>query len=340
MIDLGSVLEDVWCGIARRLISIRDPLLTLPREARTPDRRPVRAIALYDGSADFAWGLNKHWVEQGVPWLLDTMDTACKRGFRRFMWSLPAGRLETDVPWPSAQWQLLDSSGIIGTISASVRQDLANLITPWLMNHPEVQVIIYLGGVIKSAYDRTTDGAWVPDPWCPRDRRIMHLNFDGFVALSPPGRHQIGFWFDNSSPAEKRRGEYRVVEWLRAQSLWVGMEAVANDNDNDDFSTNKPIAPYVRKVAMFGVRHFYDPTVFPTPAPNAETLRDARARWRFDPQTSEIGFFLWGYPEQLPHGLTLSEGEAMLRNYHERGFILGTYVERWEEVIMNIVSGG
>ena len=55
---------------------------------------------------------------------------------------------------------------------------------------------------------------------------------------------------------------------------------------------------------------------------------------------STEGFFLWGYPEQLPHGLSLSEGEAMLRNYHARGFILGTYVERWEEVIMNIVTGG
>src|SRR5206468_2960576 len=203
MIDLGSVLEDVWCGIARRLVSIRDPLLTLPRETRTPDRRPVRAIALYDGSADFAWGLNEHWVEQGVPWLLDTMDTACKRGFRRFMWSLPAGRLETDVPWPSAHWQLLDSSGITATISGSVRQDVPELLTPWLVNHPEVQVITYVGGVLKSAYDRADDEAWVPYPWYRPDRRDKRHSYYGFVTLSPAGGHQIDFWFDNFSPADK-----------------------------------------------------------------------------------------------------------------------------------------
>jgi len=340
MIDLGSFFENVWCQISRRLLWIRDPLLTQSRRARTPDSRPVRVIALYNGSC-LDWGLNKDWVEYGVPWLLDTMQTAYdEKGFRRFMWSLPAGRLETHVPWPSAQWQLLDSSGITGTISGSVRQDLANLITPWLASHPEVHVIIYLGGVIKSAYDRETQGAWVPDPWCPRDRRIMHLNFDGFAALSPPGRNQIGFWFDNSSPTEKRRGEYRVVKWLRAQSLWGGMEAVANDNVNGDFSTNKPNADYVRRVAMFGVRHFFDPTVFDPPAQNAAIIRDARAQWRFDPRTSEVGFFLWGYPEQGPHGLTLAEGEAMLQNYHKRGFILGTYVKRWEDAIMRITSGG
>ena len=203
-----------------------------------------------------------------------------------------------------------------------------------------MQVIIYLGGVIKSAHDRDVHGAWVPDPWCPYDRRIMHLNFDGFAALSPPGRNQIGFWFDNSSLPEKRRGEYRVVKWLRAQSLWGGMEAVANDNVNGGFSTNRPNTDYVIRVAMFGVRHFFDPTVLESPPDNAATVRDARAKWRFDPLTSEVGFFLWGYPKQGDHGLTSAEGETMLRNYHERGFILGTYVERWEEAIMRIISGG
>ena len=131
MIDLGSGFESVWCRIARRLSWIRDPFLTEPRGVRTPDRRPVRVIALFDGS-DLDWGLNENWVERGVPWLLDTMQTAHAKGFQRFMWSLPAGRLSTHVPWPSAQWQLLDSSGITGTLSGSVRQDLANLITPWL----------------------------------------------------------------------------------------------------------------------------------------------------------------------------------------------------------------
>jgi hypothetical protein len=306
----------------------------------TPDRRPVRAIALYNGS-NLLWGLNQQWVEGGVPWLFATMQAAHNKGFRRFMLTLPAGRLnQPNVPWPSAQWQVLDSSGITGTPSGSVRQDLADFITPWLASNPDVQVIVYLGGVIKSAYDRDVQGAWVPDPRCPSDLRIMHLNFDGFAALSPRKPSQIGFWFDNSSPEEKRRMEYRVVEWLRAQTIWGGMEAVANDNRiSGDFSTNEPNEEYVKRVPMFGVRHFFDPTVFHTPAPNAEIVRDARATWRFDPLRSEIGFFLHAYPQQGAHGLSPEEGEDLLRQYHRRGFILGTYVERWEDAIQRVASG-
>lgn len=343
--DTGSLLENWWCRILAGLDRVTDPLLPLPTGAWTPDRRPVRAIALYNGS-DLSWGLNPLWKDGGVPWLLATMQAAHDNGFRRFMCSLPAGRVnEPNVPWPAAQWQLLDESGIATTTPAStVRQDLVNLISPWLRDRPDAQLIIYLGGVIKSAYDRDTHGGWVPDPRCPRDLRIMHLNFDGFTKLSP-GRvpNQIGFWFDNSSPSEKRRREFRVVEWLRAQSLWGGMEAVANDNriDGDD-STNRPDAAYVERVPMFGLRHFFDPTVFHDPAPNAAIVRDARKTWKFHSDASEIGFFLHAYHDSnphVPHGLSLAEGEAMLRDYHNRGFTLGTYVERWENAIMSVVAG-
>ena len=66
-----------------------------------------------------------------------------------------------------------------------MQQDLAQCITPLLSSDPDIQLIIYLGGVIKSATDRDAAGAWIPDPANVRDRRIMHANFDGFVALSP-----------------------------------------------------------------------------------------------------------------------------------------------------------
>jgi hypothetical protein len=341
--DTGSLFENWWCWILAGLSRVTDPLPSLPPGAWTPDRRPVRAIPLYNGS-DFPWGLNQLWKEGGVPWLLATMQAAHDKGFRRFMWTLPAGRTnEPNVPWPAAQWQLLDDSGITpSTPTSTVRRDLVNLISPWLRHRRDVQLIVYLGGIIKSAYNRDTHGAWVPDPRCPRDLRIMHLNFDGFTKLSPDHLpNQIGFWFDNSSPEEKRRKEYRVVEWLRARSLWGGMEAVANDNLLDgDNSTNRPVAAYVGRVPMFGVRHFFDPTVFDPPAPNSAVIRDARKTWKFRSDASEIGFFLHAYHDSDPHGLSLAEGEAMLREYHNRGFILGTYVERWEDAIMSIVTGG
>jgi len=349
MSTFTSIFENLWCEIMRAIHWLLDLLLPIPRGTWRPDRRPVRVIQMYNGSEEHPWGLNRLWVGRGVPWLLETMQAAYdENGFRRFMWSLPAGRLnETCVPWPSAQWQVLDDCSIY-TVSDSVRQDLADIISPWLAKNPDVQVIIYLGGVIKSAYDRDTHGAWVPDPWCPRDRRIMYLNFDGFAALAPRRKQsQIGFWFDNASIPEKRRKEYRVVEWLRAQSLWGGMEPVAHDNRiRSDPHTNEPNASYVGKVAMFGLRQFFDPTVDEEPVRNASIIRDVRATWRFDPTTSEIGFFLHQYPidtlrpENTPHGLTQEQGEAMLRNYHERGFILGSYGERWEDAIKRIISGG
>ena len=79
-----------------------DIVLLRPRETWKPDRRPVRAIPMYNGS-DLDWGLNENWVEGGVPWLLKMIQAAYEKGFRRFMWTLPAGRLnEPNVPWPSA----------------------------------------------------------------------------------------------------------------------------------------------------------------------------------------------------------------------------------------------
>ena len=76
---------------------------------------------------------------------------------------------------------------------------------------------------------------------------------------------------------------------------------------------------------MFGVRKFFDSTEGDASTPNR--LRDQRAAWHFDPDTSEIGFFLHGYPASL----TESAGRALLKQYHERGFVLGTYAERWEK---------
>lgn len=298
-----------------------------------PDRRPVRAIALYNGSEDHEWGLHPNWWQYGVPWLYQTMKDSYAKGFRRFMWSLPAGRENApNVPWPSAQWQLLNTCGIATMSPAStVQQDLAQCITPFLKSDPDIQLVIYFGGVIKSAADRDVVGAWVPDPTSARDRRIMHANFDGFVALTPNrARPQIGFWFDNSSPSDKRDQEYTVVEWLRAQSLWAGMEAVANDGGS---RRNMPNMSFVNKVAMFGVRQFFSPTLVADTLAN-RTLETQRATWCFDPDTSEIGFFLAGYPASL----TASAGRTLLTKYHKRGFILGTYAERWEKTIMDIVG--
>jgi hypothetical protein len=294
-------------------------MATKPHQWR-PDRRPVRAIDLYNGaySASNPWGLKSVWLKQGVPWLCQEMDTAYQTGFRRFMWSLPAGRAKgRRVDWPSAQWQVLNDCGIHTTSpSSTVHADLASLITPWLSDRPDVQIIIYLGGVIKSPTDRDVTCAWIPDPANARDRRIMHANFDGFVALSPNrARPQIGFWFDNSSPADKRDRELAVVEWLRGLSIWAGMEAVTNDTID---GKNLPKMQFVRQVPMFGLRQFFDVA--------------NRAAWRFDPDKSQIGFFLAGYS----HSLSDLEGRALLKHYHEHGFILGTYSKRWESTTMSI----
>lgn len=86
------------------------------------------------------------------------------------------------------------------------------------------------------------------------------------------------------------------------------------------------------RAPMFGLRQFFDPTVKDDSLANRR-LRDQRASWHFDPRTSEIGFFLHGYPASL----TDSGGRALLKKYHRRGFILGTYAERWESAIMSIV---
>ena len=306
-----------------------------------PDRRPVRAIPMYNGDPAHPWGLSAAWTNGGVPWLIETMEHAYGKGFRRFMWTLPAGRfLEPHTPFPSAQWHVLDESGI-HSVSQSVRDDLHTLVGAWLKERRDARIIVYLGGVIKSAYDRDVTGAHVPNPASVADVKLMNLNFNGFLAIRPDTTTKstwVGFWLDNSSPPEKRDGEYRVVEWLRSRGIWGGMEAVANDGIGIE---NNPNPGFAEKVPMFGIRSFWEPVVqYPDPntlPPVVIALTKARAGWTFDRQKTEVGFFLHGFPDG-PFSLSEGEGHDKLQHYHDRGCILGTYVERWEDHILSIVA--
>lgn len=189
---------------------------------------PVAVFSLFNGSwSDNEFGLNPRWKEGGVRWLIyrshpssnwqGVLHESYKIGYRRFMLSLPAGRREIDLKgdsWPSTQWCVLDHAGITPLVPATstnsgstINEDLENNLTPWLAEHPDVQVLIYIGFIIDCPNIREfSEKAHAPDVNNKKDLKIVRQITDGWLSLSPHKAidshssriSQIGFGFDHS----------------------------------------------------------------------------------------------------------------------------------------------
>ena len=308
----------------------------------TPDRRPVAVIPCFNGNPNNIYGLSQHWLTQGVPWLRDTLTELWNRGFRRFMINLPAGRekpLEGTAPgFPSAQWQVLDTAGI-HTIpgSVSVRQNLADLLTPWLADRPEAQVLFYFGFRIKRPDDRNMEDAVVPNMNRADHRMIVQANMDGFINLTPNAcMPQIGFRLESAStPDELRNGLVAFSDWFRAESISIGGEAIPVHRNGGFTPVLVDRCPWV---ALYRFHR----------------QRDPDRRWEFDPVDTEVGVWLhsidrinslsyWSDDAAALERFRINDPAEVIAKFRSRGNIFFIYysfnsegapVSDWEPLVL------
>lgn len=300
-----------------------------------PDRRPIAVIrcfaGIFEGRNGNKYGLTPFWLKGGVSWLEEELERLYKVGYRRFMINLPAGREKppagVKVPWASAQWQVLDDANIHTTTTGSVKQDFENLITPWLATHPDVQLLFYIGFLVKSAYDRDMDGAFIPDPNNPTHLEIVKANTDGFINLSSNKKNsQVGFRLDHSATPENRSGLVALSEWFASNKLVsVGGEAIPTEADKSGYLM--PMPAFINKCPWLALHIVH-------------RQRDPRRLWQFDPATTEVGV---GLRKDTFEGLSLAQSTEILEDYHRRGCVFYVYGRAenpfdWEPLVLDTTS--
>lgn len=106
------------------------------------DRRPVRIYTLWeDNFLSSSGNVNKFaswWrSSDGVSNLIDRMSRDYSLGFRRFMFYMPAGNQTNNPSYYSPnQW---------GPISSSRKQEIENILSNWIENRSDIEIII-MGG--------------------------------------------------------------------------------------------------------------------------------------------------------------------------------------------------
>jgi hypothetical protein len=350
-------------------------LVPLAQDIQPPywarDHSPIAAIALYNGTYDDGdgvkevadrWGLHRCWRRggsaiQGAPcfgrggvdWLIGELDRryADGTGYHRFMLILPAGHEKYGQPgigFPSAQWHLLDTSGI-ETLpgSTSVRQDLATRLTPWLYDHPDAQILIYQGlrfnpAVREPWKSRLMIGSVAPDLTSGFDRQVVQENTKHWLALAPPvtyrrTTHQIGFMFDNTGPEDTRHALFAVLEdsTLFATDVrpFIGGEAIPHE------TSGQLIPEHVARAPWMGVMRFHQD-------------HDPAAAWSAS-AGMHLGFAV--NDRECEPGHHLPQGEGVCRNGHDldteaihdairsahaRGFVIVHYGGLHDAFIMSL----
>jgi hypothetical protein len=305
-----------------------------PRRASRlePDRRPVRVVNTANSDfVDNPYGLTPAWRQQGVPWLISQMNNAYARGLRVIGIHLPAGRNQVaNQAYPMAQWSLLDTAGIfLSPGYARLTDELTEKVRAWLVAHPDATLMVYVGSWIKPGppYDRdTTDpSAHAPNMSDHDDVRIVRDHLDGFLHISPPGERdrRVGFWFDSSSKVGTRERMVHLFRWLKRRRSVGGFEACPHDDGPDG---DMPNPDYVERHIVLMLADFEEKLT--------GHARAERATWAHDPARTQVLVMM-----RQDADFTDESGRARLTGFHDRGYVLGTYVTRWENEITEIASG-
>ena len=334
------------------------------------DHGPIAAISLYNGTyeEDDALGLHKCWRtggseisakpcygEGGVTWLISELNRRYGAGYHRFMLNLPAGHVKYDQPgigFPSAQWHLLDTSGIETTPGSTVRQDLAAL-TLWLYDHPDAQILIYQGlrfnpKVREPWKSRLMIGSVAPDLSRAFDRQVVQENTKHWLALAPPityrrDTYPIGFVFDNTGVESTRKSLIAVLQdrtlFETEVPLFISGEAIPHKRDSlNPFPEAELIRGYITSAPWMGLMRFH------------QTLDAYLPSWTAAPGT-HLGFAVHNRECAAGHhqtqqaelcdpGYELDDDaiHAAIQSAYDRGFVIIHYGGDHDAYIINMYS--
>ena len=274
------------------------------------------------------------------------------------MLHLPAGRelSQQGIPLPSAQWHVLDSAGI-ETPTGSVREDLQFLLTDWLKDHPDVQVVIYQG--LRFDRDFFPD-AWlergnmdathavVPEITNPAHRTIVQQNTFGWLDLTPPrpyrARPQIGFAFDNTGVPNTRDALVAVAEdtslFRPGTRVFVSGEAIPHQILPGACAEANLLAAYTNRAPWLATMDFYqrfdkDQSWSALPSQHLGFgVRNREYPLIVDPEDGSCQV------DRNPPGVPLSDEQvrAAICSAHHRGFVIIHYGGRHDAYIRSLYA--
>ena len=335
------------------------------------DRRPIAAIGLFNGTWEHqgSWSADEYGLQEcwrrgsrqpecnrlgGVQWLISELDRRYHDSdYRRFMLHLPAGRevRQQGVPLPSTQWHVLDTAGI-ESMTGSVTNDLQLLLTDWLKDKPDVQILIYQGLRFDSDFlpqpwlergNMAPEHATVPDLTSAKHRTVVQQNTLGWLALSPPppfrATPQIGFAFDNTGVPDTRDALVSVVEDPTLFGLgprpFVSGEAIPHVDAPGPCARATLLGEYTRRAPWLATMDFY-------------LRRDPDETWKAR-SDEHLGFAVRNQEraERKPDGscylatesapvLPDSDVRAAICSAYHRGFVIIHYGGRHDAYIRNL----
>ncbi len=183
-----------------------------------PDRRPVRAIACFNGSPRHPGMLNDEWGSSddahAIAWLRSELERGLEEGYTRFSLTLPGGKDPNQKFFSSSHW---------ATMSARRQRMLARFCQEWLAAHPETTLGLYSGFDIDPTPTTVKfDGHRPPRIGNESDRRSM-------FARTLPWVEQCGFteiWWDATSKSNRRGPAMHYGRMMMERGIRIGGEAI------------------------------------------------------------------------------------------------------------------
>lgn len=273
------------------------------------DRRPVRMINTFNGNPADPHGRHPGWAKddvQAIQWLENQLNSAWSRGYTRFVLNLPAGR-DRSIDPNTGRVVFMSASHWL-PMSEMRRQLLADFCRSWLADHPGATLGLYSGfDLDPDPSDIDYIGHYIPDFSKEEDREAMY-------DLIKPWIEECGFsevWWDVASKADRRDEAVRFSQWLDAQGVKAGGEAVPrvwpgyNGKLDDRYLESMP---WMALITYF-------------------RLHDSKQKWTADPNTTEafIAFRAGDKPTDLE-----------MLNAFQRGFIPWVYSGTLDERVWKL----
>ena len=262
-----------------------------------PDHRPVRVYDMYTGdvSEGNPDGLAAWWSgENATSILIQYLNRDYSAGYRRFMFYMPGGSRSSEYLNPN-HWY---------SMGADKRQQIRDLLIPWLQSRPAVEICIYTGFLIDPLSDPSLTTVDPLKSVIPDLGEILHANYLN-NNWSP--------WFD-----------------IGVRSL------VFHDSSQGDKSIALKNLAYAYSFANIKIRGNGIPVLNSLPNSlncevgwidsHSEIVAKSNGNlWVFDPSVSEVGVFL-----RAADNLTKEEVEL----YAQRGYTLHSFGAWFDELVL------
>jgi len=274
------------------------------------DRRPVRAINMFNGNLADPNGKQAKWASDdatAIRWLRSTLDRNVAKGYTRFVFILPAGvdrsidpATGRKVPMAASQWEPLPPSR---------KSSLKAFLAEWLPRHPAVTIGYYAGfDLDPDPSDINYAGHTVPDFNKESDRLAMQR-------LVTPWIDQIGvkeIWWDTASKSNRRDQAVLFSHWLAQRGVKAGGEAMPRVWPNYNGTLDTKYLNAMPWMALINYYHQYDP----------------KNRWTAGPRTTEAFVGLRGGEKNT--------SDLDLLGFFRRGFIPWVYAYSLEDRVIKL----